>query len=315
VNDTESATPDNPGHPHTPERRRVLDHAHGDGRVPEHAHGHARDRRNKRETSLAPASGNSDARGEDDVILTVRALSGLSGDMMLGGLAALAGVGDEELGRAVAALHIPVPENCVRLETRSVNGATGIGCRIELPHEHAHRTFKDVEALIAASAMPDDAKALSLRAFILLAAAEGAVHGQAPETVTFHEVGALDSILDACLCCRLFTRLGPARFVCSPLPLADGCIRCAHGLLPSPAPAVLRMLEGIEVRGFPGAGETVTPTAVSLLKAFDADFGPWPEMTVQKTVISYGSRVFPDVPNGALWALGRGTAHRAMSAP
>ncbi|MDR1684850.1 MAG: LarC family nickel insertion protein [Desulfovibrio sp.] len=246
-----------------------------------------------------------DACAEGEAILTVRALSGLSGDMILGGLAALAGVGDEELGRAVAELHIPVPENCVRLETRSVNGATGIGCRIDLPHEHAHRTFKDIAALIASSDMPEEAKALALRAFELLAAAEGAVHGQEPESVTFHEVGALDSIIDSCLCCRLFASLKPARFVCSPLPLADGCIHCAHGLLPSPAPAVLRMLEGIAVRGFLGIGETVTPTALSLLKALRADFGLWPEMTVLKTAISYGTKVFPDAPNGALWVLGR----------
>jgi uncharacterized protein (DUF111 family) len=253
-----------------------------------------------------PAPGTRDVHADGDSILTVRALSGLSGDMILGGLAALADVGDEELGRAVAELHIPAPENCVRLETRSVNGAAGIGCRIDLPHEHAHRTFKDIAALIASSDMPEEPKTLSLEAFTLLAKAEGAVHGREPESVTFHEVGALDSIIDCCLCCRFFVLLKPTRFVCSPLPLADGGIHCAHGLLPSPAPAVLRMLEGIAVRGFPGVGETVTPTALSLLKALRADFGPWPEMTVLKTAISYGTKVFPDAPNGALWALGRG---------
>ncbi|MDR2124377.1 MAG: LarC family nickel insertion protein [Desulfovibrio sp.] len=261
-------------------------------------------KKNKPENTSAPGSPGGCAEGE--VVLTVRALSGLSGDMLLGGLAALAGVGDAELGRMVAELHIPVPENCVRLETRSVNSAAGIGCRIDLPHEHAHRTFKDIAALIASSDMPEEAKTPALKSFTLLAAAEAAVHGCTQESVTFHEVGALDSIIDSCLCCRLFALLKPARFVCSPLPLADGCIPCAHGLLPSPAPAVLRMLEGISVRGFAGVGETVTPTALSLLKALHADFGPWPEMTVLKTAISYGTKVFPDAPNGALWALGRG---------
>jgi uncharacterized protein (DUF111 family) len=125
----------------------------------------------------------------------------------------------------------------------------------------------------------------------------------------------LDSIIDTCLCCRFFALLKPARFVCSPLPLADGGIHCAHGLLPSPAPAVLRMLEGIAVRGFPGVGETVTPTALSLLKALRADFGPWPEMTVLKTAISYGTKVFPDAPNGALWALGRGIRQVELCRP
>ncbi|MDR1946323.1 MAG: LarC family nickel insertion protein [Desulfovibrio sp.] len=284
--------------------------------MPDHGQGHirphgsrraARERISPDEREDCPVPEDKAACG-GKAVLTVRALSGLSGDIMLGGLAALAGFGNEELNRAVAGLNIPLPENCVRLEERSVNGVTGVGCRISLPHEHTHRTFRDIESLIAASSMPDEAKVLSLRAFALLATAEGAVHGQEAETVTFHEVGALDSILDACLCCSLFARLKPARFVCSPLPLADGSIRCAHGLLPSPAPAVLRLLEGVAVRAFPCAGETVTPTALSLLKAMGADFGPWPEMTVQKTVISYGSKVFADVPNGALWALGRGAA-------
>ena len=154
--------------------------------------------------------------------------------------------------------------------------------------------------------MPEEAKALSVKAFSLLAEAEAAVHGMTSDQVSFHEVGALDSILDTCMVCRLFTIIQPEYFICSPIPLADGTIVCAHGHMPSPAPAVLRLLEGVPVRGFAGEGETVTPTALSLLKALGVDFGPWPEMTVQKTLISYGSKVFANAPNGAVWALGEG---------
>ena len=152
--------------------------------------------------------------------------------------------------------------------------------------------------------MPEDAKELSIRAFTILGEAEAAVHGKEPDQVNFHEVGALDSILDTCMVCRLFTVIKPARFVCSPLPVADGVIHCAHGHVASPAPAVLRLLEGIPVSSFPGKGETVTPTAVSLLRALGAQFGGWPAMTVGRTVISYGSKVFENAPNGAIWALG-----------
>ncbi|MDL2207921.1 LarC family nickel insertion protein, partial [Desulfovibrio sp. OttesenSCG-928-M16] len=193
---------------------------------------------------------------------------------------------------------------CLHLETRTVKQITGVGCRIDLPHEHAHRSFKDIAAIIESSAMPEEAGAVALAAFELLAGAEAAVHGKNREEVTFHEVGALDSILDICLVCRLFYQIRVDRFVCSPLPLADGAVFCAHGCIPAPAPAVLRLLEGVPVRGFAGEGETVTPTAIALLKALGAQFGPWPELIMEKNVISYGSKVFDNAPNGALWALG-----------
>ena len=237
-------------------------------------------------------------------IVTVRAVAGLSGDMMLSGLAGLAGLCQEELDVLVAEMRLPALAGSVVLEPRSVNAVGGLGCRIELPHEHAHRTLADIENIIAASDMPASAKALSGKAFSILAEAEAAVHGMAPSEVSFHEVGALDSILDTCLVCRLFTLVAPECFICSPIPLADGIINCAHGRMPSPAPAVLRLLEGVPVRGFSGEGETVTPTALSLLKALGAVFGPWPDMTVRRTLISYGTKVFQDAPNGAIWALG-----------
>lgn len=249
-----------------------------------------------RQTDSGPASG---------PVLTVRAQSGLSGDMLLAGLAALTDQNEETLAALVDELRLPALRGCLRLETRSVRHIAGVGCAIHLPDEHRHRSLADIEALIENSALPQEAAKAALSAFGLLAEAEAAVHGLALRKVTFHEVGALDSILDICLCCRLFTMLAPERFVCSPLPLADGVIHCAHGALPSPAPAVLRLLAGVPVCGFAGQGETVTPTAICLLKALGAYFGPWPEMLVERTVISYGTKVFDKAPNGALWALGR----------
>lgn len=225
--------------------------------------------------------------------------------MMLSGLAAMAGLRDKDLAALTAELALPVLEGSVTLEERSVNAVSGVGAKIALPHEHAHRTLADIEKIIQDSAMPDEAKGLSLKTFRLLADAEGAVHGKRPEEVSFHEVGALDSILDICLTCRVFLMLRPDYFVCSPLPMADGVISCAHGLVHSPAPAVLRLLEDVPVCEFSGRGETVTPTAISLLKALGADFGSWPRMTVNKSVISYGGKVFENAPNGALWVLGR----------
>ncbi len=267
-----------------------------------HAHDHSHTPRAEGHEHSHGPGGGVPAGG---TVLTVRAVAGLSGDMMLAGLARMAELTSEELEVLVAELRLPALTNSLRLEERAVNAVQGWGCRIELPHEHVHRTLADIEGIIAASDMPADAKAFSGRAFRILAEAEAAVHGASPAEIAFHEVGALDSILDTCLACRIFTLIKPDRFVCSPLPLADGTIRCAHGLMPSPAPAVLRLLEGVPVRGFAGEGETVTPTALSLLKALGAEFGPWPEMRVQKTAISYGTKVFAGAPNGAVWSLGR----------
>lgn len=237
-------------------------------------------------------------------VLTVRAVSGLSGDMMLSGLAGLAELTNEELNAFVRELNLPALEECIKIETRSVNHIAGIGCNIQLPHEHSHRTLADIRKIITDSAMPNEAKELSIQTFTILAQAEAAVHNKKPDEISFHEVGALDSILDTCLTCRIFTLLNPASFICSPLPLADGAIRCAHGYIPSPAPAVLKLLVNVPVCGFSGYGETVTPTALSLLKALGARFDQWPSMTVNRTLISYGSKVFTNAPNGAVWALG-----------
>ena len=92
--------------------------------------------------------------------------------------------------------------------------------------------------------------------------------------------------------------------MCSPLPLADGGVHCAHGWLPTPAPAVLELLRDVPVCGFAGKGETVTPTAIALLKALGVSFGPWPSMRIERRALVYGGRVFPDAPNGAVWACG-----------
>lgn len=92
--------------------------------------------------------------------------------------------------------------------------------------------------------------------------------------------------MDICFTCELFARLNPDYFVVSPLPIADGVIHCAHGAIPSPAPAVQAMLPGIPVRPFGAEGETVTPTALALLKAFNPTFGGWPMIVVEKLIPS-----------------------------
>lgn len=243
--------------------------------------------------------------GEADrcAVLTIRALSGISGDMMLAGLMRMNGLTGEDVSGLLASI-MPELAGCLRLERASVNRIIGWRANVVLPAQHEHRTLADMEGIIAGSGLSGRARALALDCFGRVAQAEGAVHGLEPSEVHFHEVGALDSILDILLSCELYSRLAPARLVVSPLPVADGQVRCAHGVLPTPAPAVLKMLEGVPVRPFPAAGETVTPTGIALLLSFGAVFGPWPAMRVLRNDLVYGTRVFPDAPNGAIFALG-----------
>lgn len=273
----EGHTHEHPGHDqHGPEQR---EHAHGPG-LPEHA---------------------------AETVLTIRAHSGLSGDIFLAGMLRMTECGPDETETLLAAI-MPELAGSLRLVRRQVNHIGGWHAEVSLPHQHAHRTLTDITELIAAGGMSDDAKRLSTDTFALLARAEAAVHEKRPEDVHFHEVGALDSILDICLSCELFVRLAPSRLVVSPLPVADGDVACAHGVIPVPAPAVLELMHGVPVRPFPGQGETVTPTAMALLRALGAEFGPWPAMRVEKRALVYGTRVFPDAPNGAIFAWG--TAER-----
>ncbi|MDL2271444.1 LarC family nickel insertion protein [Desulfovibrio sp. OttesenSCG-928-I05] len=235
----------------------------------------------------------------------LRPYSGIAGDIMVAGLAGLLDADQKLLDDLTAAIGIKeLGPGSFSLEKRMVNAVSGLGGAVSLPHEHAHRSFTDIRALIQAGAMAPEAKELAVEAFRIIAEAEGAVHAKDAASVTFHEVGALDSILDICLAASLFVTLAPVRFICGPLPVCDGVIRCAHGEIPSPAPAVLRMLHGVPVTGFAASGETVTPTGIALLKAFSAEFGPWPAMVLERETIAYGTKVFANVPNGALFAFG-----------
>ena len=236
-------------------------------------------------------------------VLTIRAHSGLSGDIFLAGLLCMTGTTPQQMEADLSSI-MPELAGSVQLVRKEVNHIGGWHAEVTLPHQHEHRTLADILALIASSGMSEGGKELSSRAFTLLASAEAAVHGRPPEEVHFHEVGALDSILDICLSCELFHRLSPSLFVVSPLPVADGFVHCAHGILPVPAPAVLELMADVPVRPFPGEGETVTPTGMALVKALGAKCGPWPAMRVEKKSIIYGSRVFENAPNGAIFACG-----------
>ena len=237
--------------------------------------------------------------------IVLRTPSGISGDMLLTGLARLAGVNNSELSALVDQIGLGALHDCVTIEDTHVEWITGSRAKIDLPHEHSHRTLTTILEIIAASSLDAAAKTLAARAFTILAEAEAKVHACTVDEVHFHEVGALDSVLDTCIAAALFTRIAPASFHCSPLPLCDGTIRCDHGLLASPPPAVQEMLAGVPVYGVDAEGETVTPTALAFLKAAGARFGKWPQCEVVRSERVYGGKTWATLPNGAMFFLVR----------
>ncbi len=235
----------------------------------------------------------------DSIVL--RTPSGIFGDMLLTGLAKFSNVSQAELNAMVEAIGVPALIESVLIVPHVVNGISGYQAKIDLPHEHHHRTLGAILEIIAKSLMSDNAKALATKAFTILGEAESKVNDISIDKVHFHEVGALDSILDTCLASILFTLINPESFICSPLPVCDGVIRCEHGLLASPPPAVQEMLSGVPVYGVDASGETVTPTALAFLKAAGAQFEKWPYCEVVSSARVYGGNIFETLPNGAMF--------------
>lgn len=249
----------------------------------------------------------------NDKYLVLRTPSGISGDMLLAGMARISGLSDNDLNHRVESIGIKALIGCLRIDNVILNHISGWKAVVTLPKEHAHRSFADIRKLIRASGLTARAKDIAETAFAALAQAEGEIHGKLPEDVTFHEVGALDSILDIFMVASIFDEISPDCFICSPLPVCDGVIHCEHGQLAAPAPAVLQMLDGVPVYGIDSSGETITPTGIALLKSLNAEFERWPAIRVDNVVRVFGSKIVPNVPNGAIFVLGM--AHGLQSSP
>ena len=160
-------------------------------------------------------------------------------------------------------------------------------------HVHPHRGPADIRALIGGFVLPDEVKADALAVYDSIAEAEAAVHGVPVGEVHFHEVGALDAVADVTGVCYALSLLAPDAVCVSTVHTGFGQVRCAHGLLPVPAPATAKLLTGIPICAGQIEGELCTPTGAALLKRFGRDFGPMPPMTVDKIGVGVGRKVFP----------------------
>ncbi len=168
---------------------------------------------------------------------------------------------------------------------------------------HQHRNLPYILELL--KKLPPEVCEPASRVFKRLAEAEAKVHGSSPEEVHFHEVGAADAIVDIVAFCAGMHWLGVDQAVCSPLPLGRGFVKCAHGLIPLPAPAVLNLIEGLPTKPWPEDVETVTPTGAALVSTLCEAFGDMPSMKLIKSGTGCGSRVNRYAPNIVRLMLGK----------
>ncbi len=174
---------------------------------------------------------------------------------------------------------------------------TGVQVAVHGPDSQPLRSYKEICLLISQAPLAPGVKDLSLEMFRLLGEAEARIHGQPLDSVHFHELGALDTILDVVGVAWGVEQLGITRVFCSPLPLGWGMIAAAHGRLPNPAPATLELLKGLPVYGTDLPGELITPTGAVILKALKAECQPCPPLTLQRIGYGAGSRDLPGHPN------------------
>ena len=159
-------------------------------------------------------------------------------------------------------------------------------------HGHHHASLADVRGIIDALPVPQAVKENAVKVYGLIAQAESHAHGRPVEEIHFHEVGALDAVADVTGVCLLLAMLQPDQILCSPVHLGGGQVRCAHGVLPVPAPATAFLMQGVPCYGSAVQGALCTPPGAALLKAFAAGFGPMPAMTVQAVGVGVGNKDF-----------------------
>jgi uncharacterized protein (TIGR00299 family) protein len=233
--------------------------------------------------------------------------TGIAGDMCLGALVH-AGVPLDYLIEKLSLLGIS-DEYQLRTELVHRNGQEATKLHVDLTdghdhhhhheHEHIHaRHLPEIEQIILAAGLPSNAETMSLAVFRKLAEAEGAVHGVSPEKVHFHEVGATDAIVDIVGTCLGLDWLGIEQIYCSPLPTGGGIIKAAHGQMPVPTPAVLKLWEYRQVPVYTNGieKELVTPTGAAIAVTLATAFGFPPPMSIQKVGLGAGSRQLP-IPN------------------
>ena len=224
-------------------------------------------------------------------IIYADCFSGISGDMLLGALIHC-GMDQQVLRSELDKLSLGDFE--FQVEQKTVQSISGCKVTICSKRRQELRTLPAIMEILDQSGLDDAIAVRSAAVFRALAEAEAKVHGIAVEKVHFHEVGALDTIVDVVGTVIALHRLGVQRLISSPLPLGRGFVKCAHGNLPLPAPAVCELLQGIPVYGVEIKQELVTPTGAALIRILADDFGPMVPMMISTIGYGAGTHILPD---------------------
>lgn len=222
------------------------------------------------------------------------ASSGISGDMFI---AALLDAGLEEQPFLAGLRTIAAGPFEFKRSRVLRSGLAGAHIEFIAPERQPHRHLSHIEKLISESGLPPRVKERALAIFTRLAEAEGKLHAKPPGEVHFHEVGAVDAILDIAGACLGVELLGVEELHCSPLNVGAGRVDAAHGSLPVPAPATAELLKGLPVFSSGVDGELVTPTGAAIVATLATHFGPVPHMTIEQIGYGAGSHDFPNHPN------------------
>ncbi|MCP4344784.1 MAG: nickel pincer cofactor biosynthesis protein LarC [Desulfobacterales bacterium] len=220
--------------------------------------------------------------------------AGASGDMILGALID-AGLDIEQLKTELAKLHLDnydiQAENVIK---KGIGGTKALVIVDE--HDHHHRHLSHITEIIEKSELDESVKQKSIQIFTRLARAEAKVHRTSVENIHFHEVGAMDAIIDVVGGVAGIAALGIEKVFCSSLHVGTGTVECAHGILPVPAPATAELVKGKPVYSSGTRGELLTPTGAAILTTLSSDFGHMPAMTIEKTGYGAGTSEL-DIPN------------------
>ncbi len=222
--------------------------------------------------------------------------SGASGDMILGALLD-AGLSLDRLRDALAALRLSGYSLSAAKVSKQGLAATKFDVILAPDAPRPHRHLRHIREIIETAALPERVRDRAVRVFTRLAEAEALVHGTTVEKVHFHEVGAIDAIVDVVGACAALDALGVDRIVCSPIPVGSGAVRCEHGEMPIPAPATAILLRGVPLAACDEVGELTTPTGAAILTTLAESFGPLPAVTIRAVGLGAGTRDGQHRPN------------------
>jgi pyridinium-3,5-bisthiocarboxylic acid mononucleotide nickel chelatase len=237
----------------------------------------------------------------DKKVLFLEPFSGISGDMMIGALIDL-GFNFAELQEKLS--FLPLKEYQLSCQKCVRSGIQATKFDVQAGHSHHHRSYGDIRGMIESSGLPCWVQEKSIEAFRRLAEAEGKIHGQLPEKVHFHEVGAVDSIIDIVGTMIALEAFLPARILSSSVNVGQGTLECQHGIYPVPAPATQELLKDVPVFSNAVTGELTTPTGATLLATLVEAFGARPPMEIARTGYGAGTRQTPGNANVLRISLG-----------